>query len=113
MPAYPKKKEAKKRQRHGKSILQEKDGRCFLCRLAGDESVKIVEEHHIFGGPRRSISEAEGLKVYLCIPHHREGPEAVHGCKLTRELLQRIAQEKWEEKGSRERWMQLMGKNYR
>ena len=24
-----------------------------------------------------------------------------------------IAQEKWEEKGSRERWMQLMGKNYR
>lgn len=113
MPAYPKEKQTKKRKRHKESIIQKKDGRCLLCRMAGDESTKYVEEHHVFGGPRRAISEAEGLKVYLCVEHHREGKKAAHGCRETREMLQRIAQEAWEERGTREEWMRLMGKNYR
>lgn len=93
-------------------MLQKKDGRCFLCLLDGDDTKKQTEEHHVFGGPRRKASEAHGLKVYLCIPHHRTGAAAVHRCAETRQLLQAAAQITWEKTHSREEWMQLMGKNY-
>ena len=106
---YRKQKTKKKRQRHMESIIQKKDGRCFLCR----EIRSPLEEHHIFGGPRRKISEAEGLKVYLCIEHHRTGPSAVHRNKEMRELLQAYAQQLWEEQNPERSWMDLMGKNYR
>lgn len=102
------------RQRHRKSILQKQDRRCFLCMLLrGDDSEKLVELHHVFGGPRRRISEAEGLTVYLCAEHHRTGPEAAHRNAEIRGLLQAAAQTIWEKSHSREEWMQLMGKNYR
>ena len=37
-----------------------------------------LEAHHVFGGANRKKSEEYGMKVYLCLEHHREGPEAVH-----------------------------------
>ena len=37
-----------------------------------------LEEHHIFGGPNRKLSEKYGLKVYLCPEHHQFGEDAVH-----------------------------------
>ena len=48
-----------------KSKMQRKDGRCYLCiKLYGDERMhSILHEHHVFGGPNRALSEAEGLKV--------------------------------------------------
>lgn len=102
-----------KRQRHKASILQKRDGRCYLCMLQGDDTQKIIEEHHIFGGPRRAISEAEGLKCYLCPEHHRFGSASAHMNAETRLRLQRLAQMVWEIEHSREEWMELMGKNYR
>ena len=80
--------------------------------LEDDHSVKPVEEHHIFDGPRRKISEELGLKVYLCPEHHRTGKASVHGNMYRRRFLQRIAQGKYEETHSRQEWMRLMGKNY-
>lgn len=103
----------KRRQRHKESILQKKDGHCYLCMMGGDFGIRWTEEHHIFGGPRRRISEAEGLKVYLCPEHHRTGPAAVHRNAETRKKLQEIAQAQWEKDHSREEWMRMMGKNYR
>lgn len=48
---------------------------------------KAVHEHHIFGGSNRDKSEAEGLKVYLCLEHHISGKEAVHNnAELMREV---------------------------
>lgn len=63
---YGKKPERKKRKKHKPSIMDVKDGRCYLCELLyGDFSIKYTEEHHCFDGPRRGAAEAEGLKVYL------------------------------------------------
>lgn len=39
----------KKRKKHAKSILQEKeDKRCYLCMREGDDRIQQVEEHHIY-----------------------------------------------------------------
>ena len=51
----------KRRQQHGKSILHKHDGTCYLCMLDGDDRQKRnVQKHHIYGGPNRWKSEAEG-----------------------------------------------------
>ena len=112
--AFPKPVRKKKRKHHKKTILKSRKGICYLCdRLNGDYRTKITEEHHIlYGSGRRELAEAEGLKVYLCIDHHREGQQAVHRCRETRELLCRIAQEEYEQTHSHEEWMELAGKNY-
>lgn len=102
-----------RRKKHKTSIMQKKDGRCYLCmKLHGDDRIKTVQEHHAFGGPRRNASEAAGLKVYLCLEHHEYGPEAVHTNHDMMLLIQRDCQQKYEETHSRQQFMQLMGKNY-
>lgn len=84
-----------------------------MCTLDGDKSIKYTEEHHVaFGGGKRSTSEANGIKVYLCWKHHKEGKEAVHNCRATRERLCRILQEEYEKTNTREQWMEKFGKNY-
>lgn len=97
-----------------KSILQKKDGTCFLCRLLEyDGYPKVVEEHHvIFGRGKRKLSEKYGLKVYLCVRHHREGPEAVHKNKGMSDILQWTAQARFEKLYGHEKWMQVFGQNY-
>lgn len=112
--AFPKPGKRKKRKKHKKSILRTRKGVCYLCaRLSDDYSEKVAEEHHIlYGSGRRELAEAEGLKVYLCIQHHRTGQQAVHNCRETRELLCRIAQEEYEQTHTHEEWMRIAGKNY-
>lgn len=103
----------KRRKKHKPSIIQKKDGRCYLCMLLDeDNGVKKTQEHHIFGGPNRDHSEEAGLKVYLCLEHHTAGKFAVHRCKDTRRLLERIAQREFEEDHTREEFMEIFGKNY-
>ena len=55
-----------------KSIIQE--GKyCLVC---GSE--RNLEEHHIFfGTANRRLSEADGLKIWLCVEHHK-GNRGVH-----------------------------------
>lgn len=112
--AIPKPQWKKKRKRHKQSILNTARGTCFLCaRLHNDLREKYTEEHHIiFGSGQRDISEAEGLKVDLCLDHHRAGPEAVHNNQEMRELLCRIVQEEYEKSHTREEWMEISRKNY-
>lgn len=113
---FPKETKKKKRRKHKESILQNRmDGTCYLCaRLHGDYRIhKYREEHHIFlGNPGRKLSEAEGLKVYLCLDHHQTGPEAVHKNQKILRLLQQDAQRAFEKTSSRERFMELFGRNY-
>ena len=40
----------------------------------------------------RKKSEEYGMKVYLCLEHHREGPEAVHRNHDTMRLVQQEGQ---------------------
>lgn len=112
---FPKQKTRKKRKKHKPSILHKRDGTCYLCiRLHNDYRIhRYREEHHAFGGnPNLSISEAEGLKVDLCLDHHRTGPEAVHKNKEVRKILQQDAQRAFEETHTREEFMRLFEKNY-
>lgn len=110
---YPKQQRKKKRKKHKSSILHRKDGTCYMCMLNGDyRRQQYTEEHHIFGGPNRQISEAEGLKVYLCREHHTAGPEAVHNNADNMKMLREIGQRAYEETHTRQQFMERFGKNY-
>ena len=97
-----------------KSIMQEKDGRCYLCMLLhNDYSAKPVQEHHvIFGRANRKLSEKYGLKVYLCIWHHTEGPEAVHKSAEIAKILKVLAQRTFRKVFPELDWLSIFGKNY-
>lgn len=114
MLQFPKDPGKRRRKRHGKSILQEKDGRCYLCMiLHGDfRDHKWLHKHHAFGGSRRKASEAEGLYVWLCPDHHELSPEAVHRSYAMMRLVQEDAQRAYEKAHTREEFMKLTGKNY-
>ena len=101
-----------------KSIMQnKKSDYCFICKhyqqapepprirydLMGNPHPEL-EEHHVFGGINRSLSEKYGLKVYICRYHHtgdiNGSSEAVHqnpntGADL---WLKKKAQYAWERK---------------
>lgn len=105
---FPKGEKKKKRMSHPPSILGSRKGRCYLCGRYGH-----TEEHHIFGGPNRTLSEKYGLKVYLCLECHATGKHAVHRDKAVMDELHRQGQEAFEEQlGSRKVFMQIFGRNY-
>ena len=55
------------------SILQKKK-ECYICK-----TIYNLECHHcIYGIANRKLSERDGLKVWLCVEHHR-GSYGVHG----------------------------------
>lgn len=90
-----------------KSIIQ-KEKRCIVCHNTN------TEEHHVFfGTSNRKLSEKYGLKVYLCYEHHR-GTRGVHGKegKTLDTYLKELAQTRFEEKESREKFIQVFGKSY-
>ena len=101
-----------------RSILHNKnDGTCYLCKLLNvwnkDWSVPVLEEHHvIFGKAYRKKAEHYGLKVYLCVQHHRTSREAVHQNVETSNLLKKIAQIAFEKRYDHETWMEEFDKNY-
>lgn len=88
------------------SILQD-EKKCFICgRKTG------LHSHHVmFGNPNRKLSELYGLKVYLCQPHHT-GDKGVHKDIRLDWQLKRIAQEQFERRYDRNKWMEVFGRNY-
>ncbi len=90
------------------SILQNKK-ECYICGLYNP-----IEEHHIYFGKNRKISEKNGFKVWLCIEHHK-GTIGVHG-KLGHSLDLRLKQEcerKFINQGhSIEDFIKIIGKSY-
>lgn len=99
---------------HPRPILQTRPGICYLCaREEGNYKEQYTELHHVvFGGGGRVRSEENGLKVYLCLRHHRTGKDAVHNCRKTRERLCAYMQEAYEQNHTREEWMRIAYKNY-
>ena len=72
-----------------------------------------LEEHHVFGGPRRVLSERYGLKVYLCRQHHNMPAEiAAHFDPDVRDWLHRRGQRAFEMHYGHDRWMAEFGKDY-
>ena len=100
-----------------KSIMQKErreDGICYLCKKNGDIIPKVVQEHHVcFGTANRRLSEKYGLKVFLCLAHHEEGPEAVHKNHTNARILQRDAQEAFEQHFQNLDFLKIFGRNYK
>ena len=91
-----------------KSIIQtEKE--CYKCK-----TTYCLEEHHIFGGSNRKISEKYGLKVYLCHYHHNEPPDGVHFNKEFMQKLHKLGQKAYMKKYNKtiENFIKEFGKNY-
>ena len=104
-----------KRTKKQKSILQNQENKqCYLCMLLyGDDSMKQVEDHHIFYGTAgRRISEWNGFKVNLCIWHHRIGKEAVHLNRENDLILKRKCQEEYEKTHTRQEFYELMHESF-
>lgn len=94
--------------------MHKKDGTCFLCEhLNDDYGLRVTEEHHVFNGPNRKLSEKYGLKVYLCIQHHREGREAVHNNKDNMQYLKRLGQQAFEKHYPSLNFREIFGRNYK
>lgn len=88
-----------------KSILQ-KSKYCFIC---GKQ--EGLELHHIYFGPLRKISDANGFTVYLCSEHHR-GDKGPHMDHKTDRILKRMCQRRYEKDHSREEFIALIGRNF-
>ena len=81
--------------------------------LYGDDSWKITEEHHVFfGNGKRKLSENEGLKVQLCIPHHRGSSEGVHFNIENSRMIQAYAQRIFEKEKPNKDFKKMFGRNY-
>lgn len=49
-----------------KSIIQEDREHCFICGRNAHADYWGLDEHHVYGGANRKMSEKYGLKVYIC-----------------------------------------------
>ena len=95
------------------SIMHQRDGSCFMCNLLGlIPKGEYREEHHVFNGANRRISEHYGLKVYLCIGHHRIGDEAVHNNKENMLMLKKEGQKAFMTAYPDKDFRKIFGKNY-
>lgn len=103
-----------RKKQHPRSLIPQEAGTCYLCvRLHGDyQHHTDLEEHHIFFGPNRRLSEEYGLKVKLCPGHHQYGGEAVHRNAGVARYLQREGQKAFEEHYPGEDFLKIFGRNY-
>ena len=86
--------------------------KCFLCGRNGRGD--RLERHHIFGGPRRNLSEQYGFVVDLCGDRcHRNGEYSAHKNKDIALYLHQEGQRMAENDGmERADFIRLFGKNY-
>ena len=95
-----------------KSIIQEDREHCFLCGRHARVDYFGLDEHHVFFGANRKLSEKYGLKVYLC--HELCHLYGVHKCADINSKVQREVQAKamkhygW----SIEDFRAIFGRNY-
>ena len=90
-----------------KSILQT-EKKCFVCGKTYDLAV-----HHVYEGTaNRRVSDATGMTIFLCHPHHNMSDEGIHFNKELDLEVKRYAQEVYERTHSREEFRSLFGKSW-
>ena len=102
-----------------KSIVQTQK-ECYICRYLADQqgyygelpSAGLHKHRIMFGIANRKKSEHFGLWVYLCVPHHEYGVDAVHSNRDARIFLCQIGQQAFEQKYSHEKYMQEFGRDW-
>ena len=98
-----------------KSIMHNKeDGTCYLCMLLNWDYQRRnnLEEHHVFMGPNKQLSEKYGIKVYLCHEHHTGSAEAVHVNYEVCRRLQSEGQQAFMKHYPGKDFQKIFGKNY-
>lgn len=98
-----------------KSIMHNKeDHTCYLCMMIRSDYDRrnFLEEHHVFNGPNRKLSEKYGLKVYLCHEHHTGSMNAIHKNANIRHEVQKMAQIAFIKRFPDKDFMKIFGKNY-
>lgn len=86
------------------SILQDEDGKCFICK----KTYKELDKHEAFGGSNRQKSIEHGLVYYLC----RECHQKADLDKNTRQMLHDFAREEFIKMHNEEKFLKEFGKNY-
>ena len=75
-----------------KSIIQEDREHCFICGRNARADYWGLDEHHVYGGSNRKMSEKYGLKVYIC--HERCHLNGVHKDADLNRQVQAIVQKR-------------------
>ena len=80
---------------------------CYVCGTTIN-----LHKHHVYGGGRRKVSDANGFWIWLCAPHHNMSDYGVH---FDRELDLKIkaeCQREYEKTHVRAEFMRLVGRSY-
>lgn len=87
---------------------------CYLCEIIdGVYNIQDLQLHHIFHGTaNRKNADKWGCYCYLCPSHHLYGEDAVHRDSEIDLGLKKIAQLRFEQEYSHEKFMEVFGKNY-
>jgi len=90
-----------------RSLICSDKEKCYICGTYG------TEEHHVFFGRKnRTNSHRYGMKVYLCVEHHR-GETGVHGGNKALDLrLKREGQKAFEKEYGHDMFIKTFGRNY-
>lgn len=86
------------------SILQEEDGKCFVCK----KEFKKLDKHEALGGSNRQKSIKYGLIYYLCRKCHQKADVD----KKIKTKLQTYAKKEFIKKYNKEKFLKEFGKNY-
>ena len=94
-----------------KSIIQ-KNKECWYCKTTYN-----LENHHIYFGPNRKVSDKNGFVVWLCNYHHTGSlcgisKYSVHFNRKMNLKLKQICQSKYEENHTRDDFIRLIGRSY-
>ena len=89
-----------------KSILTDDLDHCLIC---GSPHVEI--HHCIYGTANRRIADKYGLVIALCREHHT-GPYGVHFDPVLDRDIKMGAQKMFERRYGRDKWMEIVGRNY-
>lgn len=100
-----KSKKLKKMESKRYSIITDNLENCWYCKTIKNRNVKKDDLHEIYGGRNRTTSIKNGLVVPLCRQCHEDE-------KIVK-WLKRYMQEEYEKKFSHEKFLELIGKNYK
>lgn len=80
---------------------------CAMC--SAHRSERTMTLHHVYHGRAyRGISDTFGFVLTLCKECHRE----VHGSRVLDQLLQKSMQRAYEQKHSREEFVEMFGRSW-
>lgn len=80
---------------------------CFEC-----GTTYRMQEHHLFGGPCRKLSDREGLTIDLCVNDHLFDKRSIHNDPMLMKKWHQIGQKVYEEAYGKGSFIEVFRKNY-